>query len=121
MGLGGQSTQDIERCKLSARAVGLICNWWRSCVREGDAQDIDELDKNKNSGRKSTRVSLLLVLRRQTAARQSGAKPVPSSLVSARARATIGCTTLHVLCTPTIFQPDGLHAQGRAQSSLMCR
>ena len=27
MGLGGCSTQDIERCALSARAVALIYNW----------------------------------------------------------------------------------------------
>jgi len=27
-GWGGYSTQDIERCALSARAVALIYNWW---------------------------------------------------------------------------------------------
>ena len=27
-GLSGFSTQDIERCELSARAVALVYNWW---------------------------------------------------------------------------------------------
>ena len=32
-GWGGYSTQDIERCALSARAVALIYNWWSWYVR----------------------------------------------------------------------------------------
>jgi hypothetical protein len=32
-GWGGYSTQDIERCNLSARAVALIYNWWSWYVR----------------------------------------------------------------------------------------
>ena len=32
-GWGGYSTQDIERCALSARAVALIYNWWSCYVR----------------------------------------------------------------------------------------
>jgi Transposase DDE domain len=32
-GWGGYSTQDIERCALSARAVALIYNWWSRYVR----------------------------------------------------------------------------------------
>jgi len=32
-GWGGYSTQDIERCNLSAQAVGLIYNWWSWYVR----------------------------------------------------------------------------------------
>ncbi|MDP2753454.1 MAG: hypothetical protein Q8P40_03595, partial [Nitrospirota bacterium] len=32
-GWGGYTTHDIERCKLSARAVALIYNWWRWHVR----------------------------------------------------------------------------------------
>ena len=32
-GWGGYSTQDIERCNLSARAVALLYNWWSWYVR----------------------------------------------------------------------------------------
>jgi hypothetical protein len=32
-GWGGYSTQDIERCALSARAVALVYNWWSWYVR----------------------------------------------------------------------------------------
>jgi hypothetical protein len=32
-GWGGYSTQDIERCNLSARAVALVYNWWSWYVR----------------------------------------------------------------------------------------
>lgn len=32
-GWGGYTTQDIERCNLSAQAVGLIYNWWSWYVR----------------------------------------------------------------------------------------
>ena len=32
-GWGGYTTQDMERCNLSARAVGLIYNWWSWYVR----------------------------------------------------------------------------------------
>lgn len=32
-GWGGYSTQDLERCNLSARAVALIYNWWSWYVR----------------------------------------------------------------------------------------
>lgn len=32
-GWGGFTTQDMERCNLSARAVGLIYNWWSWYVR----------------------------------------------------------------------------------------
>ena len=32
-GWGGYSTQDIERCNLSAQAVALIYNWWSWYVR----------------------------------------------------------------------------------------
>ena len=32
-GWGGYSTQDIERCNLSARAVALVYNWWTWYVR----------------------------------------------------------------------------------------
>ena len=32
-GWGGYTTQDIERCQLSARAVALIYNWWSWYVR----------------------------------------------------------------------------------------
>lgn len=32
-GWGGYTTQDLERCNLSARAVGLIYNWWSWYVR----------------------------------------------------------------------------------------
>jgi hypothetical protein len=32
-GWGGYTTQDLERCNLSARAVALIYNWWRWYVR----------------------------------------------------------------------------------------
>jgi len=32
-GWGGYSTQDIERCQLSCRAVALIYNWWSWYVR----------------------------------------------------------------------------------------
>ena len=35
-GWGGYSTQDIERCALSARAVALIYNWWSWYVRLGN-------------------------------------------------------------------------------------
>ena len=33
MGLGRHTTQDIERCNLSARAVALVYNWWSWYVR----------------------------------------------------------------------------------------
>jgi len=32
-GWGGYTTQDLERCNLSARAVALIYNWWSGYVR----------------------------------------------------------------------------------------
>ena len=32
-GWGGYTTQDLERCNLSARAVALIYNWWSWYVR----------------------------------------------------------------------------------------
>ena len=32
-GWGGYTTQDMERCNLSARAVGLVYNWWSWYVR----------------------------------------------------------------------------------------
>ncbi len=32
-GWGGYTTQDLECCKLSAREVALICNWWSRYVR----------------------------------------------------------------------------------------
>ena len=32
-GWGGYTTQDMERCNLSARAVALIYNWWSWYVR----------------------------------------------------------------------------------------
>ena len=32
-GWGGYTTQDMERCNLSARAAGLIYNWWSWYVR----------------------------------------------------------------------------------------
>jgi hypothetical protein len=32
-GWGGYTTQDMARCKLSARAVGRGDNWWRCYVR----------------------------------------------------------------------------------------
>jgi hypothetical protein len=32
-GWGGYTTQDIERCNLSAQAVGLVYNWWSWYVR----------------------------------------------------------------------------------------
>lgn len=38
-GWGGYSTQDIERCALSARAVALIYNWWSWYVRLANPQN----------------------------------------------------------------------------------
>jgi hypothetical protein len=35
-GWGGYTTQDLERCNLSARAVALIYNWWSWYVRLAD-------------------------------------------------------------------------------------
>jgi hypothetical protein len=35
-GLGGFTTQDLGRCQLTARAVGLIYNWWNLFVRLAD-------------------------------------------------------------------------------------
>ena len=33
MGMGGFTTQDLARCRLMARAVALIYNWWTLFVR----------------------------------------------------------------------------------------
>ena len=35
-GWGGYTTQDLQRCRLAARAVGLIYNWWNLYVRLAD-------------------------------------------------------------------------------------
>ena len=35
-GWGGYTTQDLKRCRLVARAVGLIYNWWNLYVRLAD-------------------------------------------------------------------------------------
>ena len=35
-GWGGYTTQDLHRCRLVARAVGLIYNWWNLYVRLAD-------------------------------------------------------------------------------------
>ncbi len=37
-GWGGYTTQDLERCNLSARAVALIYNWWSWYVRLAQAR-----------------------------------------------------------------------------------
>ncbi len=37
-GWGGFTTQDLGRCQLTARAVGLIYNWWNLFVRLADPQ-----------------------------------------------------------------------------------
>lgn len=35
-GWGGYTTQDLKRCRLTARSVGLIYNWWNLFVRLAD-------------------------------------------------------------------------------------
>jgi len=35
-GLGGFTTQDLARCRVTARLVALVCNWWNVFARLGD-------------------------------------------------------------------------------------
>src|SRR5215469_7183443 len=35
-GWGGFTTQDLTRCRLMARIVALVCNWWNLLVRLAD-------------------------------------------------------------------------------------
>ena len=35
-GWGGFTTQDLTRCRLMARIVALVCNWWNLFVRLAD-------------------------------------------------------------------------------------
>jgi Transposase DDE domain group 1 len=37
-GWGGFTTQDLKRCRLTARSVGLVYNWWNLFVRLADPQ-----------------------------------------------------------------------------------
>ncbi|MBV8591517.1 MAG: hypothetical protein JO212_15920, partial [Acetobacteraceae bacterium] len=41
-GWGGFTTQDLKRCRLLARSVGLIYNWWSLFVRLADPEHYRE-------------------------------------------------------------------------------